>query len=202
MRRGSENRFRFSLGRAGFVIFVSGIAALLLLSFLFGIIVGRNMDTYPRKIAQEIPAAITKKIAGVIQGEKEEPPPKGPEGKTEEPSFKYRFFETLTEKKEPPAGETKTREAPGTGKEGKAAPPAERYGIQVASFRDRNRALEVQKTLQSLGLSPVMDPVDLNNRGTWYRIRLGGFSSYEKARATASAVEKELRGTRCVIRKE
>ena len=120
----------------------------------------------------------------------------------EEPSFQYRYFETLTERKEPSAAETKTTEAPGTGEEGKTTPPAERYGIQVASFRDMNRAQEVQKTLQSLGLSPVVDPVNLKDRGTWYRIRLGGFSSYEKARATASAVEKELRGTRCVIRKE
>lgn len=204
MGLGSENRFRFTLGRVGIIFFVFGIAALLLAAFLFGMLVGRNMDTYPQKIAQEIPAAITKKITGVIQGRKEAPPPKAQEGEKKEPSFQYRFFETLTEKRESPEVETKTPvpAVPRVGKEEKKTPPAERYGIQVASFRDRNRAEEVQKTLESLGLSPIMDPVDLKDRGTWYRIRLRGFASYEEAKTAAVVVEKKLRGTRCVIRKE
>lgn len=215
MARGSENRFRFTLGRAGFAFFVSAIAALLLVSFLFGVMVGRNMDTYPRKIAQEIPAAISKKIAGVIQGEGEPPPAQEPEKKKEDPSFQYRFFETLTEPKSPPAAEPKTPAAvktpvvvkapaapPETAGAESPASPAGRYGVQVASFRDRDRAGKVLKELESLGLSPVIDPVDLKSRGTWYRIRLHGFPSYEEAKAAAAAAEKRLTGTRCIIRKE
>ncbi len=209
MARGRENRFRFTLGRAGFAFFVSAIAALLLVSFLFGVMVGRNMDTYPRKIAQEIPAAISKKIAGVIQGEGEPPQAQEPEKKKEDPSFQYRFFETLTEPKAPPPAGPKTPVAvkapaapPEAAGEESPAPPAGRYGVQVASFRDRDRAGKVLKELESLGLSPVIDPVDLKSRGTWYRISLRGFPSYEEAKAAAAAAERRLTGTRCIIRKE
>jgi len=83
-----------------------------------------------------------------------------------------------------------------------SASPGGRYGVQVASFRDRDRAGKVLKELESLGLSPVIDPVDLKSRGTWYRVRLPGFSSYEEAKEAAAAAEKRLTGTRCIIRKE
>lgn len=208
-------RFRFTLGKIGFVFFVFGISALLLLSFLFGVMVGRNIDTYPQKIAKEIPAAVTKKIAGVIQGEtakeirtegkpagengKTDGKPAGEQGKAEEKtagehgktesSFQYRYFETLTQKKEP---------APAAA----LPPPEEQYVIQVGSFRHRGQAEEVQKTLLSSGFHPVLDQVEMKESGNWYRVRLLGYRTLKEAKEAQAVVEKKLQGTRCIVRKE
>lgn len=198
-------RFRFTLGKIGFVFFVFGISALLLLSFLFGVMVGRNIDTYPQKIAKEIPAAVTKKIAGVIQGEtagengktegkpseeqgKAEEKTAGEQGKTES-SFQYRYFETLTEKKEPAPAAV-------------LPPPEEQYVIQVGSFRHRSQAEEVQKTLLSSGFRPVLDQVEMKESGNWYRIRIPGYRTLKEAKEAQAVVEKKLQGTRCIVRKE
>lgn len=212
MGLGKGRRFQFTLGKVGFVFFLFGISALLLLSFLFGILVGRNIDTYPEKIAKEIPAAVTKKIAGALQGEKEpdagkETKPAGEEGKKGEAPFQYRYYETLTEKKDtPPAAAEQPAPAPAParteGPKETVKPPAVRYTVQVASLRERSGAEEVRKDLVSLGFRPVMDTVVLKGRGTWHRIRLTGYGSFEAAKEAAAAVEKKLRGTRCIIRKE
>jgi len=210
MGLGRGRRFQFTLGKVGFVFFLFGISALLLLSFLFGILVGRNIDTYPEKIAKEIPAAVTKKIAGALQGEEEpdagkETKPAGEEGKNGEAPFQYRYYETLTEKKDtPPAAAERPAPAPARTEEPEETvkPPALRYTVQVASLREKSGAEEVRKDLVSLGFRPVMDTVVLKGRGTWHRIRLTGYGSFGAAKEAAALVEKKLRGTRCIIRKE
>jgi cell division septation protein DedD len=205
---GKGRRFQFTLGKVGFVFFLFGISALLLLSFLFGILVGRNIDTYPEKIAREIPAAVTKKIAGALQGEQgpgdeKEKKPAG-EGKNGETPFQYRYYETLTEKKDTLAAAEQPVPAPvrTDGPKETAKPPAVRYMVLVASLREETGAAEVRKALVSLGFRPVVDTVVLKDRGTWHRIRLTGYESFEAAKEAAAAVEKKLRGTRCIIRKE
>lgn len=205
---GKGRRFQFTLGKVGFVFFLFGISALLLLSFLFGILVGRNIDTYPEKIAKEIPAAVTKKIAGALQGGKEpdagkKTKPAGEEGKNGEAPFQYRYYETLTEKKDaPPAAAERPAPARTEEPEETVKPPSVRYTVQVASLRERSGAEEVRKDLTSLGFRPVVDTVVLKGRGTWHRIRLTGYGSFEAAKEAAAVVEKKLRGTRCIIRKE
>lgn len=49
----SENikNFELKVGKAGLIIIVFGMAVLLCTSFLFGVDVGKNIDTYPDKIA-------------------------------------------------------------------------------------------------------------------------------------------------------
>ena len=51
MASGNVKNFELKLGRTGLVIVIVGIAALLCCTFLFGIAVGKNIDTYPGKIA-------------------------------------------------------------------------------------------------------------------------------------------------------
>jgi cell division septation protein DedD len=51
MASGNIKNFELKLGRTGLVIIIVGMAALLCCSFLFGVSVGKNIDTYPGKIA-------------------------------------------------------------------------------------------------------------------------------------------------------
>jgi cell division septation protein DedD len=51
MASGNIKNFELKVGKAGLIIIVVGMAALLCTAFLFGIEVGKNIDVYPEKIA-------------------------------------------------------------------------------------------------------------------------------------------------------
>ncbi|MEE9935727.1 MAG: SPOR domain-containing protein [Deltaproteobacteria bacterium] len=51
MGSGNIKKFEWKLGRTGMILLISGMAVLLCLSFLLGVGVGKNIDTYPEKIA-------------------------------------------------------------------------------------------------------------------------------------------------------
>jgi len=51
MGSGNIKKFELKLGRTGLIIVICGMSILLCLSFILGIGVGKNMDTYPEKIS-------------------------------------------------------------------------------------------------------------------------------------------------------
>jgi cell division protein FtsN len=51
MAPGNIKKMELKLGRTGIIIVVVGMAALLCSAFLLGVVVGKNIDTYPEKIA-------------------------------------------------------------------------------------------------------------------------------------------------------
>ena len=51
MASGNIKNFELKIGKAGLIIIVVGMAVLLCTAFLFGVDVGKNIDTYPDKIA-------------------------------------------------------------------------------------------------------------------------------------------------------
>jgi len=51
MKSGNIKNFELKIGKSGLIIIVVGMAVLLCTAFLFGIDVGKNIDTYPDKIA-------------------------------------------------------------------------------------------------------------------------------------------------------
>lgn len=50
MGSGNIKKFELKLGRTGIIIIVAGMTALLCASFVLGVAVGKNIDTYPAKI--------------------------------------------------------------------------------------------------------------------------------------------------------
>ena len=51
MGSGNIKKFELKLGRTGLIIVICGMSILLCLSFILGVGVGKNMDTYPEKIS-------------------------------------------------------------------------------------------------------------------------------------------------------
>lgn len=51
MGSGNIKKFEIRLGRTGLIIVIGGMTVLLCLSFLLGVGVGKNIDTYPEKIS-------------------------------------------------------------------------------------------------------------------------------------------------------
>ena len=51
MATGNIKNFELKIGKTGLIIIVAGMASFLCGAFLFGVYVGKNIDTYPEKIA-------------------------------------------------------------------------------------------------------------------------------------------------------
>lgn len=63
--------------------------------------------------------------------------------------------------------------------------PAGRYTIQVGSHPSLQEASRQVNSLESAGVEPFLRPVDLDGRGRWYRVYVGGYTSKTKARDIA-----------------
>jgi len=59
--------------------------------------------------------------------------------------------------------------------------PLGRFTIQIGSFSTLDEASQKVKSLDSLKLSPFIRAADLGQKGTWYRIYVGGYGSINDA---------------------
>jgi len=118
MTSGNIKKMELKLGRTGIIIVVVGMAALLCSAFLVGVVVGKNIDTYPEKIAsipQKALALIwrpakTKTIPDIVDNKPGEGQPKAGE------NLDLTFYNNLTspkgEVKDQPLTEKKMVETP------------------------------------------------------------------------------------------
>ncbi len=208
MASGRKGSSELTLGRIGITIITLGIAVLLFASFMSGVLVGRNIDSYPEKIARGIPSTIKEKMASgaesVLTGHRK--------ARDEVP---LTFYQTLSRSKEEPTpplpqyriqGETQRPAAgsepatPGVTHEQPRATPGA-YTIQVAAFRDRPSAERLRDRLAAAGYSSMVHESRSSDQNTWYRIRIEGFESREAARRKAAEVESAIQGLTCLILK-
>ncbi len=134
--------FEFRLGKLGITVFVIGFSLLILLAFVFGVKVGKDIDTLPGRIVNIIPA-IKGKILGNQADSTENKAQISEQAKNE--NFKLGFYDAL--KKEAPEDLKKAAvesppaqaQAPAQGKieqqpspERPAAPAAPEKGISPA----------------------------------------------------------------------
>ncbi|MCK4535039.1 MAG: SPOR domain-containing protein [Syntrophobacterales bacterium] len=190
--------FEFRLGRFGLVFFTLVIALLLLFFFVCGVIVGKNIESYPKKIAG-IPGTIKEKITKSRDT--------ATDTDKKEDEIKFTFYDTLkgsgkdvkedfadkkvsySEKYKPPEKYTPPEKKQAGGQ----------YVIQVVSFKDKSRTEALKAKLTDMGYSPKVDEVNLRSSGKWFRVKLQGFATYDDARKVASLVEKKIRGIKCLI---
>lgn len=186
--------FEFKLGRFGLIFFTLIIALLLLFFFVCGVMVGKNIESYPQKIARDIPGAIKQSII-----ENRDIPA---DQDKKEDDFEFTFYDTLKgtqqDKQKPFAGMDKEKPP------AKHKPPAKeqrggQYVIQIASFKDKNRTEALKTKLSAMGYSPTVDEIDLHSRGKWFRVKLHGFAGYDDAKKIASLLEEKLPGIKCLI---
>lgn len=97
----NAHRFEFRMGRLGLVLFVLGMSALLFSVFLFGIDVGKNIDTYPDKIAGYIPDRIRNRAGWTMGASKtvaDRREEKKPETAGADKDMDLTFYNTLAKK--------------------------------------------------------------------------------------------------------
>ncbi len=78
------------------------------------------------------------------------------------------------------------------------APPAKpaasvraRFTLQMSSFQDRTEADAFHAKLRAAGYKPYIVEAQVPDKGTWYRVRLGKYASYEDAIAAKKKFEDD-----------
>ena len=119
-----------------------------------------------------------------------------PEG--EKTVHEFTFYDTLPDKTDapmpltPPQPEAKQEKvAPSTKKINKNKPsssesPAQQYTIQFGSFKEEKKAHALSNKLNKQGLLAHVSTIQIKNRGTFYRVRMGSFDTQEAAKEWAS----------------
>jgi cell division protein FtsN len=207
--------FELKLGKRALALFVIGTVCLLFIVFLFGVTVGKNIDTYPEKYSRGLPGMLVEKfgwssnktetsVTSIAEGPKVpaniEEEEKSGEGK------KYPLtMPEVKEEKQPVAAaiqEQKPLPPPVAERTpSKPAPGKEKYQIQVISLKEREKADQISKKLTPLGFKPKIVVIDLPDKGKWYRIILEGFESREQAQKAVDNMAKKISGLNCVISK-
>ena len=173
--------FEFRLGKLGLGLFVFGTSLSLLFAFVFGVIVGKNIESYPEKIVKGIPRITKQKIVRKPLAAEET-------AKEEKKDFKLTFYDTLARKSDE------------LGKGGgRKALVENKHIIQVASFKDRKKAETLNKRLSDMGYDSAIDEIKLKLKGMWFRVKLKGFVNYEDAKKAAVILEKKIKGLKCMI---
>lgn len=204
--------FEFKLGRSGLVFFTFVIALVLLFSFVCGVMVGKNIESYPEKIARGIPNVIRKTITERVEtgpartdgnaiASDESLSDPAPDTDQKEETVEFTFYDTLKKTDESAGHETFTPpKAPSLETSSPANKQADGlYTVQVASFRDKAMTGALGERLSHLGYTHRVDEIHLQSSGRWFRLKLPGFATYDEARTAASRVEEEVKGIKCLI---
>lgn len=95
MKTSKNNRsWEIRLGKSGLIMLVVGLGVLVFGAFLLGIHVGRDIDSYPEKIARGIPRQLAETFAKTFSGTRKEKESKPQENET----ANLVFFDILTKK--------------------------------------------------------------------------------------------------------
>ena len=68
-------------------------------------------------------------------------------------------------------------------------PVSGHYVIQIKAFRDQKEALAFETDLRGKGHAPKLTSIEVPEKGTFYRVRLGPFDSLDAARAAQKQFE-------------
>ena len=64
------------------------------------------------------------------------------------------------------------------------------FVVQVYSFQDKNRADKALTNLKAAGHKAFMEVSDLGEKGTWYRVRIGGLENEQQAKNVLEEIRK------------
>jgi len=208
----NARRFELKLGRIGLILFLLGMSGLLFGVFLLGVTVGKNIDTYPEKIARFLPERIktltsrlskdtTEPVAAMRDNVKQEKPE--PDGMTLQKaptdSVKEKPLPHVTRQIDP----NSTGPVPAVPKEQpikkKSAEPG-KFMVQVVSYQEKSKAEKLVKMISGMGYPARTEVTELPEKGKWYRVLMGEFSSRPEAQAAVDDVSRKNKGLNCVIR--
>lgn len=228
MTSGNKRHFEIRLGKLGILTLVCSMSVLLFVFFLFGVVVGNNLEIYPEKISRQLPARILQwcglleydKTIVVAAAGKDDKKQENQERETI-PDVVVRHVRPDQEKpssvKDAPP-QTKPEAADGAVSSPPPSPPAKsieeiisggndkekrsenKYLVQVTSCKDKKVAEDVVTKIARIGFKAKITMVDLKEKGIWYRVILPSLGSRNEAMAAAQKIDQVLKGNQSVVR--
>jgi len=195
--------FELKLGKRALILFILGMSCLLFVVFLFGVTVGKNIDTYPEKYSRGFRGMVMEKLGWSSN----RPEITVSASETAKETVKAGADEIVPEEKKipvaaPAASEEKQPSLPAAAQT-EIKPPAEKekYQIHVGSFKEKGKADELCKKLTALGFSPRVAEKQVPKKGKLMRITLEGFESREDAQKAADSIAGKINGVSCIVLK-
>jgi cell division protein FtsN len=74
------------------------------------------------------------------------------------------------------------------------------YLLQVASYKDKEKAEQVAGRLGAMGYAPRVVATDLREKGIWYRVQVSGFATREEAQRASEAIAAKMSGVRSAVK--
>jgi cell division protein FtsN len=173
-RRRSEGGFLLGI----FVGVVIGLAVALGIAFYLNKAPMPFLTAKPTKSDKELASGKPPAIAGLPQGSSA-PPAAG-----EKPKFD--FYKILPGQEEP-VTEKELRERSRTARSQQET-SKDVYFIQAGSFQNPADADNQKARLAILGFESSVEPANLPDKGTWYRVRLGPFNKVEEINRVRQAL--------------
>ncbi len=104
---------------------------------------------------------------------------KGDAKKGEDGKPRFDFYRILPGQEEP-VTDKQLKDSAKQATKGAAEPSKDAYFIQAGAFQNPADADNLKAKLALMGLEAVVEPTDVPEKGTWYRVRLGPLTSVEE----------------------
>jgi len=173
-RRNSEGGFLLGMS-VGVLI---GLAVALAIAFYLNKTPIPFLTAKPTKADKDLASGKPPAIAGMPQGSAPLP------AAADKPKFD--FYKILPGQEEP-VSEKEFRERSRTAR-GQQETPKDVYFIQAGSFQNPAEADNQKARLAILGYESTVEPANLPDKGTWYRVRLGPYSKVEEINRVRQAL--------------
>ena len=173
-RRSSEGGFLLGMS-VGVLI---GLAVALAIAFYLNKTPIPFLAAKPTKADKDLASGKPPAIAGMPQGSAPLP------AAAEKPKFD--FYKILPGQEEP-VSEKEFRERSRTAR-GQQEAAKDVYFIQAGSFQNPAEADNQKARLAILGYESTVEPANLPDKGTWYRVRLGPYSKVEEINRVRQAL--------------
>jgi cell division protein FtsN len=174
-RRRSEGGFLLGM----FVGVLLGLAVALAIAFYLNKGPMPFQTARPTKADKDLAAGKPPAIAGLPQGSA------AALAVPEKPKFD--FYKILPGQEEP-VSEKELRERARQAKSGQQQGPKDVYFIQAGSFQNPAEADNQKARLAILGYESSVEPANLPDKGTWYRVRLGPYSKVDEINRVRQAL--------------
>jgi cell division protein FtsN len=198
MSKSKTSKYEIKLNKGQLLFSAIALIVSLLLTFSLGVLTGMKFPYAKQLTDISLPAQNTPLM----------PSPSDPKhldsfktSRTEgdKTIHQFTFYDTLPknietplvqEKKKAPAKNKKKRASTKKAKKKEKRLDREivtlRYTIQLGSFQQKEKAYALQNKLKKQGYLAHVTPQKIENRGTWYRVRMGSFNSPKEAQKWVS----------------
>lgn len=139
----------------------------------------KRTDAAPKAVASE-PATekVPDKTAG--KGKESDTPQKSSRDKEEPARDERAVAESEPARDDKAADKEKAKDAD-KDKERSESKKKARYTLQLSSFQERSEAESFLVELRAAGYSPTLTQAEVEGKGTFFRVRLGSYPSYDSA---------------------